>query len=108
MTFTEEMLAEDEKKWGYRNILAELKYCGNHMRDRKIMTNQDIRFYAYIMRRAYDMLKEQEPKTVLHREDGEYCPRCSTITTRAIGVQKLHLGTSYCPYCGKAVKWDAE
>lgn len=54
------------------------------------------------------LLKEQEPKTVLHREDGEYCPRCSTITTRAIGVQKLHLGTSYCPYCGQAVKWDAE
>ena len=57
---------------------------------------------------ALALLKEQEPKTVLRRDDGYYCPRCSTITTRAIGVQKLHLGTSYCPYCGQAVKWDAE
>lgn len=54
------------------------------------------------------LLKEKEPKTVLHREDGEYCPRCSTISTRAIGLQKLHQGTSYCPYCGQAVKWDAD
>lgn len=55
--------------------------------------------------RAVSMLKEQEPKTVLHREDGDYCPRCSTINTRVMGVQKLHLGTRYCPYCGQAVKW---
>ena len=52
------------------------------------------------------LLKEQEPKTVLHRYDGDYCPRCSTITTRTMGAQKLHLGTRYCPYCGQAVKWD--
>ena len=61
-----------------------------------------------LCKKIMKLLKEQEPKTVLHREDGEYCPRCSTITTRAIGVQKLHLGTSYCPYCGQAVKWDAD
>ena len=60
MKLTEEMLAEDEKHWGDRDVLTELKYCGEHMRDRKITTNGDIRFYAYIMRKAYEMLKEQE------------------------------------------------
>ncbi len=55
---------------------------------------------------AIALLKEQEPKTVLHRYDGDYCPWCSTITTRTMGVQKLHLGTHYCPYCGQAVKWN--
>ena len=54
------------------------------------------------------LLKEQEaePQTVLFRDDGEYCPHCSTITSRAMGVQKLHRGTRFCPYCGKAVTWN--
>lgn len=52
------------------------------------------------------LLKEQEPKTVLYRDDGEYCPWCSTIATRTMGVQRLHLGTHYCPYCGQGVKWE--
>lgn len=54
------------------------------------------------------LLKEQEtePQAVLIREDGEYCPRCSTITTRIMGVQKLHRGTRFCPYCGQEVKWN--
>jgi len=60
MKFTEEMLAEDEKRWHARDIVAELGYCGNNMRDRTNITNRDIRFYAYIMRKAHCMLKEQE------------------------------------------------
>ena len=54
------------------------------------------------------LLKEQEtePQAVLIREDGEYCPHCSTITTRIMGVQKLHRGTRFCPYCGQAVTWN--
>ena len=53
-----------------------------------------------------DSLKEQEPGKVLIRDDGEYCPHCSTITTRAMGLQKLHRGTTFCPYCGKGLIWD--
>lgn len=64
MKFTEEMLAEDEKRWGARDVITELGYCGNHMRDRKDMTNLDIRFYAYIMRKAHEMLKAQEPRVM--------------------------------------------
>lgn len=66
----------------------------------------------YAVRQAIMLLEERdalamlnEPKTVLHRDDGDYCPRCSTISIRAIGLQKLHPGTQYCPYCGQAVKW---
>ena len=60
MRFTEEMINEDEKRWHARDVVTELGYCGNYMRDRKDMKNIDIRFYAYIMRKAYYMLKEQE------------------------------------------------
>ena len=64
MNFTEEMLAEDEKRWHARDVVTELGYCGKYMRDRKDMTNLDIRFYAYIMRKAHDMLKAQEPRVM--------------------------------------------
>lgn len=50
--------------------------------------------------------QEAEPKTVLMRVDGNYCPYCSTIATRTMGVQLLHRGTSFCPYCGGAIKWE--
>lgn len=57
---------------------------------------------------ALELLKEQEekPHKVLIRVDGNYCPYCSTITTRAMGVQQLHRGTRFCPYCGKEVAWE--
>ena len=62
MKITKEMMAEDEKLWNHRNVVIELGYCGNYMRDRKYMTNLDIRFYAYIMRKTHAMLKAQEQK----------------------------------------------
>lgn len=53
------------------------------------------------------LLKEQEPKQIKTDMYGDfYCPWCSTDRSIEMGVMKLHLGTSYCPYCGKAVKWD--
>ena len=61
MRFTDDMRAEDEKRWHARDVVTELGYCGNYMQDRKDMTNLDIRFYAYIMRKAHEMLKAQGP-----------------------------------------------
>ena len=60
MMLTEELISKDEKRWNDRNIVAELGYCGKNVRHRKSITNDDIRFYAYIMRKAYALLKEQE------------------------------------------------
>lgn len=68
MNITPEMMAEDERRWGTRDVIAELGYCGNGMRDRKDMTNLDIRFYAYIMRKAHEMLKAQEPRVLTLEE----------------------------------------
>ena len=68
MRFTEEMIAEDEKRWHARDVVIELGYCSTYMRNRKDMTNLDIRFYAYIMRRAHEMLKRQEPRVMTLEE----------------------------------------
>lgn len=70
MMITEEMIAEDEKRWHARNIVAELGYCGKYIRHRKNITNDDIRFYAYIMRKAYYLLKEQEWNVLTEDADG--------------------------------------
>ena len=64
------MLTEDEKRWHARDVVTELGYCGNYMRDRKDMKNIDIRFYAYIMRKAIkyqsdrldELLAPQKPR----------------------------------------------
>lgn len=68
MKITPEIMVEDEKRWHARDVIAELSYCGNYMRDRKDMTNLDIRFYAYLMRKAHDMLKAQEPRVMTLEE----------------------------------------
>jgi uncharacterized Zn-finger protein len=74
----------------------ECPYCGDDPCEIHLITD------------VIALLEEQEaePQTVLFRDDGEYCPYCSTITSRAMGVQKLHRGTRFCPYCGKAVTWN--
>ena len=68
MKITPEMIAEDERRWYARDVITELGYCGNYMRDRKDMTNLDIRFYAYLMRKAHDMLKAQELRVMTSEE----------------------------------------
>lgn len=96
MVITEEMIAEDEKRWNDRNIVAELGYCGKNICHRKNITNDDIRFYAYIMRKAYALLKEQEAvEPILDGFLHKWCPSC----------RKLLKG-KYCHECGQAVKWE--
>ena len=102
MNFTEEMLSEDEKRWGARDVVVELGYCGKYMRDRKDITNLDIRFYAYIMRKAHDMLKKQESKPPVITENAygwkfHHRPCCGREFVRPV---------DYCDKCGQAVKWD--
>lgn len=110
MRFTEEMLAEDEKRWHARDVVTELGYCGNYIQDRKNMTNLDIRFYAFLMRKAHDMLKKQEPKHPLVTENAYgwkfyHCPSCG----REFYGDRLHgrmNKMTFCDKCGQAVKWD--
>lgn len=109
MMFTEEMLAEDEKRWAARDVVTELGYCGKYMRDRKDITNLDIRFYAYIMRKAHDMLKKQEPVEPYVDVDVWKCGNCGheLEDQKLIGDNILfHEQYAYCPNCGRPVKYN--
>ncbi len=103
MKFTEEMINEDEKRWHARDVVTELGYCGNYMMDRRNITNLDIRFYAYIMRKAYNMLKEHEKaKVVFGRcKDGSFATEC--------GHCGMYLDKAYsiCPKCNKELDWNS-
>lgn len=109
MRITDEMYAEDDKRWHTRDIVTELGYCSHNMRDRRNITNLDIRFYAYIMRKAHEMLNAQEPKPPVIKENAYgwkffYCPSCSRefYDRRPGWVNE----TIFCDKCGQAVKWD--
>ena len=111
MRFTPEMIAEDEKRWHARDVVIELGYCSTYMRDRKDMTNLDIRFYAYIMRKARDLLEAQEPQLVINihkaynnvlNPDVPWVGKCPKCGKRVSGKNL----TRFCMYCGQAVKWE--
>lgn len=64
-------------------------------------------YYAKAMENALAMLKEQEPMQVKTDMYGNaYCPWCSTDVSIEMGAQRLHLGTQFCPYCGRPVKFE--
>jgi len=60
MRLTEEQALQDDKRFANCNALAELKYCGWDIPHRKSITNDEIRFYAWLCRSAVALLKEQE------------------------------------------------
>lgn len=56
---------------------------------------------------ALELLKEQEAKRVKTDMYGHaYCPQCSTDTSIAVGLRRMHRDTRFCPYCGQEVKWE--
>jgi uncharacterized protein (UPF0212 family) len=64
-------------------------------------------FVRCAVENALELLKEQEPMQVKTDMYGNaYCPWCSTDGTIEMGAQRLHLGTQFCPYCGRPVKWE--
>ena len=60
MYLSDEMVEKDDKKFLHHNIVAELKYMGREIPHRKTITNDDIRFYAWLCRRAVEMLDEKD------------------------------------------------
>lgn len=60
MRLTDEMIQEDDKRFKRQNLLAEFNYCGKEVPKRKSITNDDIRFYAWLCRSAYALLKVQD------------------------------------------------
>ena len=93
MRLTEEQALQDDKYFASCNMLAELKYCGWDIPHRKSITNETIRFYAWLCRSAVALLKEQEAVEPFHRCIGKDFSL----------IEDSHF--DYCPYCGKPITW---
>lgn len=61
MQITDKMEKEDDLKYHSRNLKEELRFSGYWLKDRNITTNCDLRYYAWLFRKAYkEILGEQE------------------------------------------------
>ena len=106
MRLTDEMIQEDDKRFKRQDLLAEFNYYGKEVPKRKSITNDDIRFYAWLCRSAYSLLKEQETKTGqwIEQDDGYDdvyydCSACGLSWVMIEGTPQEN-GMLYCPHCG--------
>ena len=102
MRLTDEMVELDDRKYRDRNVLVELKYMGREIKHRKTVTNDDLRFMAWLYRSALNLLKEQEPKKVEWRIGRAHCPSCGELFPRKKETQYIR----FCSFCGQEVKWE--
>ena len=103
MILSKETIEHDNDRWANRNLLTELKYCGNNVKDRKKITNDDLHFYSYLIRSAAEALNPTpipvDTKYVGLSGDREvFCCFDCRIT--------LDPTFSYCPNCGAKLDWS--
>lgn len=58
MILTEEQIKADDEQWKARNIKQELYYLGNSIPNRLCVTNDYLRFYAFVTRKALEMVEQ--------------------------------------------------
>lgn len=58
MRLSKEQIIEDDERWAKRDIMTELRFCSTDVTERKHITNDEIRFLAWVIRKAYELLKE--------------------------------------------------
>ena len=98
------MVREDDRRFGPYDVLTELIWCGREAYNRKSITNDNIRFQAWLCRAAADLLKGQKVKTgywVLDDEDTDTweCSKCGALQI-IFDVTPFDNSWFYCPRCG--------
>lgn len=68
MQLTEQQIQEDDTRYSGRDILQELRYCGNEVKQRKNITEQDIRYHAWLCRAAYKQMMKVTAELMLENE----------------------------------------
>lgn len=104
MRLSDELIEQDNDRWAHVNLLAELEYCGRNIKHRKNITNDDLRFYATLMRYAKIQLTPTPipvDTKIIGLPDGDKevwcCFDCRMI---------LDPNFTYCPHCGALLSWD--
>lgn len=84
MRLSDEIVALDDERYKDRNVLAELKYCGREIKHRKTVTNDDLRFMAWLCRSAADLkvTNEGEKNENKRRKDYNKMNEVNIVTVR--------------------------
>lgn len=110
MTLNEEQIRKDDERWGYLDVIKELKYSGLELKHRLNTTDDDLHYHAWLHRASLNCLQEYAPVvhgywepyyhvSVLGRvTDGYQCSKCGE------GISYDEWGdyhfSKYCPECG--------
>lgn len=68
MQLTEQQIQADDALYSGRDILRELRYCGNEVKQRKNITEQDIRYHAWLCRAAYQRMMNTAAELIVENE----------------------------------------
>lgn len=79
MRLTVEMAAKDNATYSYRDVLRELGYCGWDIPKRTEVTNEDLRFFAWLFRSAL---------SIIRKKDEEYRKLCDSDADRDSKIRK--------------------
>jgi len=62
MILTEEQIKADNERWKGRDIKQELYYLSYAVPNRRSVTNDDLRFNAFVARKALGMIENIQPE----------------------------------------------
>lgn len=68
MQLTEQQIQADDALYSGRDILQELRFCGNEVKQRGNITEQDIRFHAWLCRAAYQKMMKTTAELMIENE----------------------------------------
>lgn len=84
MQLTEQQIQEDDMRYSGRDILQELRYCGNEVKQKENITEQDIRFHAWLCRAAYKQMMKVAAELMVENE--KFKEQFSVIREKAKAV----------------------
>lgn len=120
MRLTEQQMKEDDERWADRDIITELQFCGRDVRPYNQTTKMDVRFNAWLCRKALKLMKDIARIRLNGSGKWEFigdnmfmCTSCgATYTVRQLECLKQRVADPYlppyCPNCGKYNNGDVE
>ena len=76
MHLTVEMARKDDITFAYRDVMKELKCCGFDVPHRTEITNENIRFFAWMCRSAVALIEKKDAEIDRLKAEKKCCKDC--------------------------------
>ena len=112
MRLSKEQIIKDDERWAKRDIMEELRWCSVEVGDRVHITNDDLHFFAFVARKAYELLKEKQPKKGHWKENDDKNFECSECGNESLSFDDVYVYgmklENFCPNCGADMRKDGD